>query len=260
MKQAQLFLPLAVGDYTDFYSGIHHATNIGQDPAAGQPAAAELQVGADRLSRAQLVHRGVRHASCCGRAGRRKRPDEDQPSYGPDAAPRLRSRARLRHRPGQPARASRSRCATRSTTCSAWCCSTTGRRATSRPGSTSRSGRSSPRASPLRISPWIVTLDALAPYRCPAFPRAAGDPRPLPYLWDDEDQRAGGLAIDVEMHLRTAKMQAPVRLSRGSFRDSYWTVAQIVAHHTSNGCNLRAGRSARLGYALRRNARFATAR
>jgi fumarylacetoacetase len=91
------------------------------------------------------------------------------------------------------------------------------------------------------ISPWIVTLEALEPYRCPAFARAADDPKPLPYLWDEDDQRAGGFAIEVEMHLQSAKMRAPARLSRASFRDSYWTVAQMVAHHTSNGCNLRPG-------------------
>jgi fumarylacetoacetase len=91
------------------------------------------------------------------------------------------------------------------------------------------------------ISPWIVTLEALAPFRCPAFARAAEDPKPLPYLWDDDDQRAGGFAIDLEMHLRKPKMKSPTRLSRGSFRDAYWTPAQLVAHHTSNGCNLRPG-------------------
>jgi fumarylacetoacetase len=91
------------------------------------------------------------------------------------------------------------------------------------------------------ISPWVVTLDALEPYRCPAFARAADDPRPLPYLLDDEDQRNGGYDIVVEMHVRTPKMKTPARLSRGTFRDSYWTLAQIVAHQTSNGCNLQAG-------------------
>jgi fumarylacetoacetase len=91
------------------------------------------------------------------------------------------------------------------------------------------------------ISPWIVTLEALAPFRCPAFARAPEDPKPLPYLWDDDDQRAGGIAIDLEMHLRTSKMKSATRLSRGSFRDAYWTPAQLVAHHTSNGCNLRPG-------------------
>jgi len=91
------------------------------------------------------------------------------------------------------------------------------------------------------ISPWIVTMDALEPYRCPAFARAADDPRPLPYLLDEVDQREGGLGIEVEMHLRTPKMKASERLSRGDFRDSYWTLAQIVAHQTSNGCNLLPG-------------------
>ena len=87
------------------------------------------------------------------------------------------------------------------------------------------------------ISPWVVTLDALEPFRCPAFARAADDPKPLPYLLDEH----GGYDITLEMHLRTAKMKAPHRLSRGTFRDSYWTPAQIVAHQASNGCNLQPG-------------------
>ena len=86
------------------------------------------------------------------------------------------------------------------------------------------------------ISPWIVTLDALEPFRTQAAPRAAGDPEPLDYLRD-----AVAFDITVEVWLRTATMSEPVRLSRGNFRDMYWTVAQLVAHHTSNGCNLRPG-------------------
>jgi fumarylacetoacetase len=91
------------------------------------------------------------------------------------------------------------------------------------------------------ISPWIVTLEALEPYRCPAFPREAQDPRPLDYLSGEENEKRGGLDITLEMHLRTAAMRAPVRLSSSSSRDMYWTVAQMVAHHTSNGCNLQPG-------------------
>ncbi len=85
------------------------------------------------------------------------------------------------------------------------------------------------------MSPWIVTLDALEPYRVP-LTRPPGDPEPLPYL-------SGGTGFDItlEVWLRTAKMSEPVRLSRGSFRDMYWTVAQLVTHHASNGCNLRPG-------------------
>ena len=94
------------------------------------------------------------------------------------------------------------------------------------------------------ISPWIVTLEALAPFRAP-WTRPAEDPQPLPYL-DSPDLRASG-AIDVnlEVWLETERMRAmgqePERLSQSSFRESYWTLAQLVAHHTVNGCNLEAG-------------------
>jgi fumarylacetoacetase len=95
------------------------------------------------------------------------------------------------------------------------------------------------------VSPWIVSLDALAPFRAPAVRRAAGDPAPLPYLASDENKRLGGIAITLEVSLSSSRMraegQAPMRVSLGSFTSMYWTVAQLVAHHTSNGCNLQPG-------------------
>jgi fumarylacetoacetase len=95
------------------------------------------------------------------------------------------------------------------------------------------------------VSPWVVTVEALAPFRIPAFERAPEDPSPLPYLLSEDDQRDGGADITLEVLLASAKMQqegiAPTTLSRGNFRDMYWTMAQMVAHHTSNGCNLMAG-------------------
>ncbi|MCA9299809.1 MAG: fumarylacetoacetate hydrolase family protein, partial [Phycisphaerales bacterium] len=95
------------------------------------------------------------------------------------------------------------------------------------------------------MSPWVVTMEALAPYRCPAMTRADGDPTPLAYLMDDDDQALGGVDLTLEVFLSSARMRdegmEPVRLSRGSFRDMYWTIAQMVAHHTSNGCNLEEG-------------------
>ena len=95
------------------------------------------------------------------------------------------------------------------------------------------------------ISPWVVTLEALEPFRAPAYVRPDGDPPPLPYLLWDVDQRRGGLDITVEVYLATATMrqrrQDPVRISRGRFTSMYWTVAQLLTHHTSNGCNLRPG-------------------
>jgi fumarylacetoacetase len=95
------------------------------------------------------------------------------------------------------------------------------------------------------ISPWVVALDALEPFRVPASPRPEGDPKPLPYLWSERDQARGGFDINLEVWLATAKMhaagEAPFRVSRGNMKDLYWTLAQMVAHHTSNGCNLRPG-------------------
>ena len=95
------------------------------------------------------------------------------------------------------------------------------------------------------ISPWVVTVEALEPYRAPAYVRPDGDPPPLDYLLWDGDQRRGGFDIALEVYLRTTKMrqrsQNSVRISRGRFTSMYWTIAQLVAHHTSNGCNLRSG-------------------
>ncbi len=95
------------------------------------------------------------------------------------------------------------------------------------------------------VSPWVVTLDALAPFRAPARARPADDPAPLPYLTDARDASAGGFDITLEVWIRTAKMRAAgeseVRLSRGDFRGMYWTMGQMLTHHASNGCNLRAG-------------------
>jgi fumarylacetoacetase len=95
------------------------------------------------------------------------------------------------------------------------------------------------------VSPFVVTAAALAPFRTPAFARPQGDPAPLPHLTAAPDQAAGGLDITLEAFLLTAKMRgegdAPFRLSRGSFAHVYWTVAQMVAHHASNGCNLEIG-------------------
>ncbi|HEX5228059.1 MAG TPA: fumarylacetoacetase [Bryobacteraceae bacterium] len=88
------------------------------------------------------------------------------------------------------------------------------------------------------ISPWIVTLDALEPFRTVAPPRPPGDPEPLPYL---RDSSASAFHITLEVWLRTAKMSEPVRLSHSDFASLYWTLSQMIAHHTSNGCPLRPG-------------------
>ena len=91
----------------------------------------------------------------------------------------------------------------------------------------------------------MVTAEAMAPFRIPQPPRPEGDPAPLPYLHDDADQAGGALAVELQTTLATAAMrargEAPVRLGRGPASNMYWTVAQMVAHHASGGCDLNAG-------------------
>lgn len=95
------------------------------------------------------------------------------------------------------------------------------------------------------VSPWIVTLDALEPFRAPAFQREAGDPQPLPYLDDANDRARGAFGVVLEASISTQRMRAagiaPHRLSLSDARSLYWTPAQLVTHHASNGCNLRPG-------------------
>lgn len=95
------------------------------------------------------------------------------------------------------------------------------------------------------VSPFIISPEALAPFRRPAFARGEGEPQPLDYLLDADDQAHGGLALDLGVWLQTAAMReagnAEVAISRSDSAALYWTVAQMVAHHTSGGCNLRAG-------------------
>ena len=95
------------------------------------------------------------------------------------------------------------------------------------------------------ISPWVVTWEALEPYRVPAFFRPPEDPAPLPYLSSDKDQRDGGIDLIVEVYIRSMMMREshlrPSRLSEALLDDMYWTAAQMLTHHTSGGCNLRPG-------------------
>jgi fumarylacetoacetase len=95
------------------------------------------------------------------------------------------------------------------------------------------------------VSPWVVPMAALEPFRVPVSPRPSEDPEPLSYLWNATDKHAGAIDLTLEAFLLTSEMRAagdaPHRLSQANLRDLYWTPAQLVAHHTSNGCNLLPG-------------------
>lgn len=95
------------------------------------------------------------------------------------------------------------------------------------------------------ISPFVVTMEALAPFRTPAFDRPEGDPQPLDYLNDPQNQKFGGIDINLEVYIQTPKMRdenvEPHLLSRSNMKDLYWTIGQMLTHHASNGCNLQTG-------------------
>jgi fumarylacetoacetase len=95
------------------------------------------------------------------------------------------------------------------------------------------------------ISPWVVTMEALEPFRIPAFFRPPTDPAPLPYLRSEKDNSEGGIDLTIEVYLRSMLMREghlrPHRVSSASLADMYWTPAQMLTHHTSNGCNLQPG-------------------
>lgn len=95
------------------------------------------------------------------------------------------------------------------------------------------------------VSPFVVTMEALAPFRVPAFERDADDPQPLDYLNNEQNQKFGGVDLNLEVYIQTEKMRdenvEPHLLSRSNTKDLYWTIGQMLAHHASNGCNLRTG-------------------
>jgi fumarylacetoacetase len=95
------------------------------------------------------------------------------------------------------------------------------------------------------ISPFVVTMEALAPFRTPAFERDPDDPQPLGYLSDENNKKFGGLDINLEVYIQTERMRnekiEPHLISRSNTKDLYWTVGQMLTHHASNGCNLQTG-------------------
>src|SRR2546427_6919248 len=243
MKRAELFLPVTVGDYTDFYTSVFHATNVGRLFRPDNPLLPNYKwVPIGYHGRASTVV--VSGTPVVRPSGQIKPPDAAAPVFSPSK--RLDYECELGFVVGPSNRLGRPVSIKdaldhvfgvvllndwSARDIQAW--------------EYQPLGPFLAKSFATTISPWVVTLEALAPFRVPAFARNAEDPKPLPYLFDEADQREGGFAINVEMHLRSAKMReqkaAPARMSRGNFRDSYWTLAQIVAHQTSNGCKLQPG-------------------
>jgi fumarylacetoacetase len=243
MSDADLLLPARVGDYTDFYASIHHATNVGRmfrpdDPLL--PNYKYVPIGYHGRA-SSLIASGT---DLRRPLGQRKPPDASAPTFG----------------------ASRSLDYECEVGAFVGTGTVLGERLTMQQASEQLFGVclvndwsardiQSWEYQPLgpflsksfatTLSPWVVTMEALAPYRVPLAPRPSGDPAPLAYLSDEDDRTRGGIDITLDVALRTRAMResgaTPQRVSRARFADMYWTPAQMLAHHASNGCNLRPG-------------------
>lgn len=242
-SDAELFLPVNIGDYTDFYASVHHATNVGALFRPDNPLLPNYKwVPIGYHGRASSIV--ISDAPVRRPMGQRKGPNDEQPNYS--ASRSLDYELELgvfvagSNDMGETISIDRAEehmfgmCLLNDWSArdvQSWEYQPLGPFLAKNFCST--------------ISPWVVTLDALAPFRAALASRPADDPKPLPYLTNANDAASGGFDIKVEMWLQTATMRAAgesaVRVSHGSALDLYWTFAQMLAHHASNGCNMRPG-------------------
>ena len=242
--EARMHVPCLIGDYTDFYVGIHHATNVGKQFRPDNPLLPNYKyVPIGYHGRASSVR--ASGEPVIRPSGQRKAPDADAPEYGPSR--RLDYELELGIWVGQgnelgspiPLREAGEHIA-------GYCLLNDWSARDLQAWEYQPLGPFLAKNFLTSVSPWIVSPQALAPFRKAMPPRPSGDPEPLPYLDDATDRQSGGLGIQLEATLTTEQMRkdglAPHILSRGSADAAmYWSAAQIVAHHSSNGCNLQPG-------------------
>ena len=242
--EARMHVPCFVGDYTDFYVGIHHATNVGKQFRPDNPL----------LPNYKYVPIGYHGRASSVRAsgepvirphGQRKAPDSEAPEYGPSA--RLDYELELGiwigrgNELGSPIPIAEA-----ADHIAGYCLLNDWSARDIQAWEYQPLGPFLAKNFLTSVSPWIVSPQALAPFRKAMPPRPSGDPAPLAYLDDPADRKKGALEIQLEVTLSTEQMRsagvAPHVLSRGSADAAmYWSAAQIVAHHSSNGCNLQPG-------------------
>ena len=242
MSAAQFCLPVAIGDYTDFYASIHHATNVGKLFRPDEPLMPNYKfvpIGYHgRASSIVISGTAVKRPN-----GQTKSASADAPTFGPsrqmDYELELGAYIGTGNSPGSPIDVDRAEQHIFGVSLvndwsardiQAW--------------EYQPLGPFLGKSFATSVSPWVVTMDALTPYRVPLAARIDGDPQPLPYLAPRSNTELG-IDIELEVFLTTQKMREaalnPLRLSSVSAKELYWSFAQMVAHHTSNGCNLRTG-------------------
>jgi len=242
ISQVEVLLPATIGDYTDFYASIFHATNLGSMFRPDQPLLPNYKwVPVAYHGRASsIVPSQTTIRRPCGQTQSGDRPPQFGPSRQLDYELEVGAFLGPGNNLGEPipideaAKHIFGLCLVND-----WSARDLQR------WEYQPLGPFLAKNFATSISPWIVTMDEFEPYRVPAFERPATDPQPLAHLSSATDQERGGIDINLEVLLESAEMRVkgipPMLVSRGNFRDMYWTLAQMVAHHTSNGCNMRPG-------------------
>lgn len=238
-----LHVPAVIGDYTDFYVGIHHATNVGKLLRPDNPLLPNykyIPIGYHgRASSILPSGTPVRRPQ-----GQSKPRDKDLPVVGPSRRLDYELELGVWIGPGN-ALGEPVGIADAGRHIAGYCLLNDWSARDIQAWEYQPLGPFLAKSFATTISPWIVTSEALAPFRIPQPARPAGDPEPFSYLFDETDQREGALDLELEVQLLTPGLEEkglpPHRLALSNTRHMYWTVAQMVTHHTSNGCNLRPG-------------------
>jgi fumarylacetoacetase len=238
-----MHLPPRIGDFTDFYAGIHHARTAGKIGRPDNPLMSNYKhVPVAYHSRASSVRASggvVRRPN-----GQRKPPDQAAPDFGPCRNLDYELEPGVWIGPGNEL-GTPIPIAEASSHIAGFCLLNDWSARDIQSWESQPLGPFLAKSLSTFVSPWITTIEALAPFRIAQPARPMGDPAPFPHLYDPADQATGCFAIAFEVLWRTPKMQsegtAPHLLSRANASNLYWTVAQMVGHHTSNGCNPRQG-------------------
>ena len=238
-----MHLPANVGDYTDFFAGIHHARKGGEISRPDNPLMPNYKyVPVAYHSRASSVRpsgEDVRRPN-----GQRKLPNEAAPTFAPcrNLDYELELGVWIGHGNRQDEAIPIGQAAQH---IAGFCLLNDWSARDIQSWESQPLGPFLGKSFRTSVSPWIITTEALEPFRMTQPARPDGDPAPLSYLLDAADQSHGALDIDCEVFLSTPAMRVagiePHRMCRSNTRELYWTVAQMVAHHASNGCNLRPG-------------------
>ena len=242
-SEVEMLLPAKIGDYTDFYASVHHATNVGSMMRPDNPLLPNYKyvvIGYHgRASSLVVSGTRVRRPS-----GQRKAADADAPEFGPARLLDYELEVGMFVGPGN-ALGEPVRMEDAENHIFGLCLVNDWSARDVQVWEYQPLGPFLGKSFATSVSPWIVTVDALAPFRCPAYERPDDDPQPLAHLDSESNRARGGIDLTLEVWIQSRRMRdegyEPVQLSRGNFSDLYWTVAQMVAHHTSNGCNLRPG-------------------